>query len=165
MMKVDAGVECEAIAEGEPFQFRRQILGLGHRCVVDENGDDRNAILQRARHFEPDEIGRVIDATVRQFLTAGPLRADDGDYDLGALQRMLDVFPEIDSVRNLIEMHEDAAFAELGLEPIVKTASDRAGILPAIGDGDHWLLGLLIAGFIRKSQMKTSVTSAANPAA
>ena len=164
VMKIDAGVEREAVAESESFQLRRQIFCLGHWRVVDQHRNDRDPSFQRARHFKPDEIGRVVDATIQRFLTAAPFRTDDRNDDLRALQRLLDVFAEIDAVRDGIEIHEDAAFAELGLEPIVKPAGDWAGILPAIGDGDHRLVRLLIAGFIRKSQMKTSVINAANPA-
>src|SRR5205814_10449649 len=86
------------------------------------------------------EIRRIVDAPARRIFSARPFRTDDRDHDLGALQGLLDVFAKIDAVRDRIEIHEDGAFAELRLKPIVKPAGDWAGILPAIGDRDHQLL-------------------------
>ena len=150
MMKINAGIEREPIAKGESFEFSGKTLRFRHRRVVYQDRDNRDAILQGARHFEPNEIGRIVDPPVGRIAAASPFRSDDGHDDLGALQGCLDVFAEIDAVWNGIEIHEDRAFAELGLETIVKPARDWAGILPAIGNSDHGFRQILItdrAGF------------------
>ena len=132
VMEIDAGVESETIAESESFQLCRKIFRVRHRRVIYEDGDNGNAALQSARYFESDKIRRIIDPAVRCITASGPIRSNYRHDDFGALQRLLDMFAEINAVRNGIEIHEDIAFAEFGLEAVIKPAGHWTRVLPPI---------------------------------
>lgn len=94
VMKVDAGIEREAVAKGESFQLWRKTLGVRHRRVVDKNGNDGNARLQSARYFESDKIRRVVDPAAGLIVRSRPVWPDDGHDNLRAPQSVFDVVRE-----------------------------------------------------------------------
>ena len=91
VVKVDPGIEREAIAKGESFQLWRKTLGVRHRRVVDQDRNNRNAALQSAGYFEPN---KSVGSSIRRFAwiaASAPFRSDDRDDHFGALQGCLDV--------------------------------------------------------------------------
>lgn len=120
VMKIDPGIESESIPKGESFDLGRKRFCFRHRRIVYQNRNKGNAMLQGGRYLEPNKIRRIINATAGLIIFSQPLRSDDGHHNLGALQRLFDVLSKIYTVGDRIEIHEDTAFAKLGLQPIVK---------------------------------------------
>src|SRR3954462_6033068 len=136
MMKIDPGVENEGVAKGKSRHIARELFAFRHRGVIDQDRNNGNAAFESRLYFKPDEVSAVVKAAhpVARF---APMRSDNDDESFGLLERRRDVFAEIDSVRDRIEIHKDAGLPKLALQPVVQTSRDRRRIFAAIGNGDH----------------------------
>ena len=54
-------VDRDSLPARELAEALRQVLGLRHRCVFDQDGDDADAALERRLDLDPDEVFGVIE--------------------------------------------------------------------------------------------------------
>src|SRR5215469_7028955 len=67
---------------------------------------------------------------------ADPSRADDREHDVALVQGFVDVLPEIDAGRDIVDVAEHRVLSVLVRQPVENAAGDDSRIFPSIGNRD-----------------------------
>ncbi len=105
-MKITSGFHLGRIAECEIFEALRKVFRPRHGRVVDQNGDDRNVLLQRRLDLDAHRIALVLDAPVSAAARTEPLRTDHDNDHVAAQKGVLDVLAKIRPERDIVDIHE-----------------------------------------------------------
>jgi hypothetical protein len=84
-----------------------------------------NAISECRLHLDPDRIGFVENPRVAGLACAEPLRSHHDNQDITLAQNTVDTFPEIGSVWDAVDVHEDRLSAIVRNQAIVYPSGDR----------------------------------------
>jgi hypothetical protein len=105
-MEVPTRVDVNRIPVGQTCERRRQIGFRRHRGAIDQDWDHRYVPLESGFDLDPENIVWVIDPPVSFGRSSPPGSHHDKDQ-VALADRRADVFPEVDTERNVIDIHEN----------------------------------------------------------
>ena len=130
-------VELDAVAVREVLEILGQILGARHLGLVDEHRDDRNVALQRACRLQPDEVERVVEATLAFRIGDGePVLADDREQHAARCNLLLDRAPKVTAGLDAGNVHEHRVLAESIAQIFEQAPGVAFGVVAPVADED-----------------------------
>jgi hypothetical protein len=103
---------------------------------LDENRDYPDASLEGGGDFEPHEIPRVIQPPSALVRASQPLSPDDNEQDLTRADGIFDVFDEVSTRFNALNVDENNLRAEMCSQLIGQAPGVRRAFRPAVTDED-----------------------------
>ena len=122
-MEIGIGTHDEGVEIGQPRHVLRQLVGAGHRGVLDQHRYDRRTVLQGLGDLGTNDIGGH-----REPLGVPP-GSDEGDHHVGVVDVLTNRDPEVLTGRDRVDVEEDVVVTELARQHVTQTP----GEMPVVG--------------------------------
>ena len=122
---------------GKPLQAFRQVIRLGHRRAVDQDGNDTNPAVERRLDFNSHKITRIFETPLVVLISGGnPILSDDGYERLAFADPLDQNVDEIEACLDIVDVYKDILGSKLLPQALVNEPRESGGIVSPIADKD-----------------------------
>ena len=128
--------ELESLDRRQRGQRRRELTHGRHHGIAQKHRDDRNPALEGREKLAPNEVVGVIDAPPPSVAALQPLRPDEGEHDVAAIERSDEHFGEVPPGLDVVDVKEDLILTEARDERVVDAEGIAGGVIASVAHED-----------------------------
>ena len=132
LVEIAPGIDLQAVTVDQFLQAIGKLLDIRHRRAFHQDWNDRYPVAEGRLDFDADRIGRIVDPSPPPWLRSRPTFADDHEGDIRLSKYAIDVFSEIDTQRDVIDIPEYRITAVMSHETIEYPPRDCGRIISPI---------------------------------
>jgi hypothetical protein len=134
-VEVTTLVHIDRVPIGQSGERRRQV-GFGRHCgAIDQDRDHGYVALESGFDLDPDKVPRVVDTPV-SVGPPGPVLSDHDEDEVALTDSRVDVFTEVDTEGDVINVPKDGVGTEVGMKTIVDSPGNAYRIITPVGEED-----------------------------
>ena len=145
IVEVGIGPNGDTVAVDKGPNRLRDVFFRRHRRTANEERHDRNLPGQRGLDLDPHKVSGIVEPR-RVALRIQPAGTDDGQQDIALAHHPTEIFAEIDTQRDRIQILQNLLVTIVHHEPVEDPARDISGVLTSVTDEylGHQLAGRII---------------------
>src|SRR5262249_34278901 len=104
LVEITPGIDHQAVTVDELPEAVGKLVDLGHRSAFHQEWNDWHPIAEGRLNFDADGIRRIVDPAPPPWQRSKPTFADDDKSNICLSEYVIDVFPEIDTNWDVINI-------------------------------------------------------------